>query len=203
MHPGMHPAEVATSYDAIASQWSSPGFDRENGISAHRRALQFLAHTGRALDVGCGSSGRIIDLLLARGFEVEGLDISAEMIRLARERHPQVVFHHADLVEWTPPHAYDFISAWDSVWHVPLAAQQPVWSKLMNALASGGVLILTTGGLDEPGEVQNDAMGVPMYHAAPGIPSLTRLIDACCCVIRHLEYDQWPEKHVVVVMQRV
>ena len=199
----MKPVEVAQSYDAIASQWSGEDFNRANGIEAHRKALQFLDRTGRALDVGCGSSGRFIELLLERGFYVEGLDISAEMIRLARERHPQVPFHQADVCDWQPQDQYDFISAWDSVWHVPLGAQEAVWRKLLNALAPDGVLILTTGGLDESGEVQNNAMGVSMYHATPGLPALTRLIDDCGCVIRHLDYDQWPEKHLVVVVQRL
>lgn len=198
----MKPAEVAQSYDAIASRWAGDEVDRDNGVSVHLRALQFLARTGRALDVGCGSSGRFIDLLLQQGFAVEGLDLSSEMLRLARERHPQVVFHHADVCAWQPQGEYDFISAWDSVWHVPLVDQKAVWSKLMRALAPGGVLLLTTGGVDEPGDIQNDAMGVPMYHAAPGIPALTQLIDTCFCVIRHLEYDQWPEKHLVVVAQK-
>lgn len=199
----MTAADVSHSYDALAAHWAGADFPRENGMAQHVRALSFVSQPGRAMDVGCGSSGRIIDLLIKRGFEVEGLDISEEMLRLARLRHAQVVFHHANLCEWTPPLAYDFISAWDSVWHVPLDSQEDVWRKLMRALAPGGVMILTTGGLDEPGEVQNDHMGVPMYHATPGLPALIRLIADAKCVIRHLEYDQWPEKHVVVVVQRV
>jgi SAM-dependent methyltransferase len=199
----MRPFEVAHSYDHLAPLWAGPDFHRDNGMPQHRRALQFVSRPGKALDVGCGSSGRFIDLLMERGFKVEGIDISTEMIRLARQRHPQVVFHHANLIEWTPPQAYDFISAWDSVWHVPLSSQEPVWAKLLHALAPGGVMILTTGGLDTPGEVQNSHMGVPMYHATPGLPALCRLIAEAGCVIRHLEYDQWPEKHLVVVVQRV
>jgi 2-polyprenyl-3-methyl-5-hydroxy-6-metoxy-1,4-benzoquinol methylase len=199
----MRPFEVAHSYDQLAQLWAGSDFHRDNGIPQHRRALQFVSTPGKALDVGCGSSGRFIDLLMEHGFEVEGIDISAEMIRLTRERHPQVVFHHANLVEWTPPHAYDFISAWDSVWHVPLASQEAVWMKLLRALSPSGVMILSTGGLDEPGEVQNTHMGVPMYHATPGVPALCRLIAEAGCVIRHLEYDQWPEKHLAVVVERM
>jgi hypothetical protein len=35
------------------------------------------------------------------------------------------------------------------------------------------------------------------------LPALCRLIAEAACIIRHLEYDQWPEKHLVVVVQRV
>jgi 2-polyprenyl-3-methyl-5-hydroxy-6-metoxy-1,4-benzoquinol methylase len=163
----MSPAEVAQSYDVLAPQWAGPDFHRDNGISQHLRALQFIAQPGEALDVGCGSSGRFIDLLIERGFEVEGIDISAEMIRLARQRHPQIVFHHANLVEWTPPQAYDFISAWDSVWHVPLTSQEAVWTKLLHTLSPGGVMILSTGGLDTPQRGAKLAYGRPHVSRHP------------------------------------
>lgn len=199
----MEPSLTATSYDALAQHWASGGVDPRNGIRQHERALQFSRHAGRALDIGCGSSGRIIDLLLSRRFEVEGLDLSTQMLALARARHPKVVFHHADICTWEFPCPYDFISAWDSIWHVPLTLQQAVLQKLCAALQPGGVLIFTTGGVDVPSEVTNPCEGMPLYHAALGIPALLRLIDQFGCVCRHLEYDQLPEPHVYLVVQRV
>src|SRR3954447_25818708 len=112
----MTPSKVAASYDSLAERWASAGFDRTNGVAQHLRALQFVQRHGNALDVGCGSSGRFIDLLIGQGFEVQGLDLSSEMLRLARLRHPGIVFHHADICTWTPPGTYDFITAWDSIW---------------------------------------------------------------------------------------
>jgi len=94
----MDPIEVAASYDRLAERWNGPAFNRKRGMRQHERALTFITRFGTALDVGCGSSGRIIDLLITRGFRVEGLDVSAEMLRLARLRHPQILFHHADIV---------------------------------------------------------------------------------------------------------
>ena len=136
----MTPAEIGYSYDQIAARWASKDFDHTNGISQHERALSFLAdeQRSRALDIGCGSSGRFIDLLLGHGFDVEGLDISERMITLARQRHPQVEFHHADICEWAFPHSYDFITAWDSIWHLPLAKQEPVMRKICAGLAPDG-----------------------------------------------------------------
>lgn len=200
----MNPGQIAASYDCIADQWAGPGFDRGNGAAAHRRALAFLAdsESGTALDVGCGSSGRVVDLLLEAGLQVEGLDISREMLRLAQERHPQLVFHHADICDWSPPHDYCFISAWDSIWHVPLARQRAVLGKLLGALAPGGVFIFSAGGLEEAGETQNATMGVPMYHATLGTRQMLAVIHETGCALRHLEFDQWPELHLCVIVQR-
>lgn len=199
----MKPEEVAASYDRIASYWDSEQFNRANGIPQHQRALQFRAPPGVALDVGCGSSGRIIDLLREAGFEVEGLDLSAQMLRLAQRRHPGVQFHHVDICRWVPPKQYDFISAWDSIWHVPLSEQLPVIQKLCAALSPGGVVIFTTGGTEGPEEKHNPCLEQPMYHAAPGIPNVLRALSEAGCTCRHLEYDQYPAPHVYLIAQKV
>ncbi|AOS45966.1 dTDP-3-amino-3,6-dideoxy-alpha-D-glucopyranose N,N-dimethyltransferase [Lacunisphaera limnophila] len=198
----MKPTEVAKSYDALAARWASPAFDLANGIEPHRRALRLAPTRGAALDVGCGANGRILQLLQAHGLDVEGLDISAEMLRLAREAHPGVTFHQGDICSWCPPQRYVFISAWDSIWHVPLAEQRGVLLKLLSALAPAGVLIFTAGGLAHPDERTDQAMGVPMYHATLGVPHLLDVVHEGACILRHFEYDQWPELHVYAIVQK-
>ena len=59
-----------------------------------------------ALDLACGTGGLTRELVVA-GLEVTGLDGSAEMLRLARERLPRVPFEQGDLRSFalgTPPH---------------------------------------------------------------------------------------------------
>jgi SAM-dependent methyltransferase len=199
----MTPEQIACSYDQIAQHWDCPEFDCDNGIRQHERALSFLSGRGRALDIGCGSSGRIIGFLLNRGFEVEGLDLSSEMLRRARRHHPDILYHHADICTWEFPKSYDFISAWDSIWHVPLNQQLSVLRKICDGLASGGVLVFTTGGVEKADEVTTPCFGQPLYHAAPGIPALIRTLEEAGCSCRHLEYDQNPEIHVYIIAQRV
>jgi len=96
----MTPQETAQNYDKLAVHWNSEKFNRANGIEQHQRALQFLKQRRRAIDIGCGSSGRLIEPLVAEGFETEGLDISAGMLRLVKARHAEQTFHHADICEW-------------------------------------------------------------------------------------------------------
>jgi SAM-dependent methyltransferase len=198
----MTPQEIAASYDRIAARWNDDAFPRSNGIQQHERALAFLEHQRHALDVGCGCSGRIIDLLKSQGFAVEGVDISRRMIELAEQRHADVEFHHADICAWKPTRQYDFISAWDSIWHLPLSEQEPVLKKLLNALTPNGICIFTMGGLDAPSEKVDSAMGPPMYYSVIGIPRTLMLLADAHCVCRHLEYDQYPELHVYVIAQR-
>jgi 2-polyprenyl-3-methyl-5-hydroxy-6-metoxy-1,4-benzoquinol methylase len=152
--------------------------------------------------VGSGCSGRFITLLKKHGYEVEGLDISAEMIALAKTRHPDITFHHADVCEWTPPRSYDFITAWDSIWHVPMDRSELVLRKLCQALAPGGVFIWTTAGLDEAVEKEDASMGQPLYYSVLGIRRTLEILTEEGCVCWHLEHDQMPELHVFLIAEK-
>lgn len=199
----MEPRDIAAVYDRIGEHWAAPDFPATNGLAAHERALAFAGpRRGAALDVGCGANPRFRDLLTRHGWTVEGLDLSPRMLELARRARPGATFHEADICIWSPPHRYGFITAWDSIWHLPGERQLAVLAKLGGALEPGGVLIFSAGGLDGPHEVTNPCRGVPLYHATPGVPAILRTLAAAGMVLRHFEFDQWPESHVYFIAQR-
>jgi SAM-dependent methyltransferase len=198
----MRPEEVGRSYDALAEKWQRD--TPQYSIPQFKRALQFAERRGGcALDVGCGSSARFIDLMIEAGFQVEGIDVSEKMIALARQQRPALSFQQADICTWVLPRQYDLICAWDSIWHLPLAEHEPVMRKLCDGLNSRGIFVFTTAGLDEPTEKSDSNMGVPMYTSLLGIPRNLELLRELGCVCRHLEYDQYPEKHVYIIVQKV
>jgi SAM-dependent methyltransferase len=198
----MQPEEIGRSYDTIAHVWQESNI-QSNGISEFERAIKFAKTHNHALDIGCGSSGRFFDLLLKSGFQVEGIDVSEKMIVLAKERHPNIPLHHADICTWSLPRKYDFISAWDSIWHLPLEMQEHVMHKICDGLTPDGVFIFTTGGVAEPGEKSDSCMGPPMYYSVLGIPKTLELLTRFKCVCRHLEYDQYPEQHLYIIAQKL
>lgn len=199
----MNPKEIGKAYDKITHLWESQDFNRNNGIEEHKRAFAFLEIRGKALDVGCGCTGRFIDLLLNEGFTPEGVDISEEMIRLAKNRHPELVFHHQNICEWHVEEKYDFITAWDSIWHIPLEQQESVLAKLVSSLNKGGVLIFSFGGTDEQGDHRDDSMGPEVYYSTLGTNGFLKLLISLGCVCKHLEYDQHPELHTYLVVQKL
>ena len=140
----MTPEQVAASYDRVAEQWLDIS---AYGFAQIERAVALVKRKGVALDVGCGA-GRCFDLLARHGLATDGIDVSPAMVALARDRHPDARLFQADICRWEVPRTYDLIVAWDSVWHVPLAQQEAVLTKLCRGLAAGGVLIFTTGGTD-------------------------------------------------------
>ena len=200
----MQRPSTAAAYDQLAGRWSDDRFPREDGVAQHRRALAFLgaAAPGWALLAGCGCNTRFHALLRGHALQLEGVDVSGEMIARARAADPGVVLHHADLCDWPVPRRYRFISGWDSLWHVPLGRQRELMLKLLGALEPGGVFIFTAGGLDAPGEHVDATMGPEVYYATLGVPGLLDAIRDSGCALRHLEYNQHPQNHLVVVVQR-
>jgi SAM-dependent methyltransferase len=199
----MQPTKTGRSYDTLAQSWQERMLKSSYGIPQFERAIKFAKNHGFALDVGCGSSSRLIDLLLRNDFHVEGLDVSEKMITMIRVLHPNLSFYHEDISTWTLPRKYDFISAWDSIWHLPLAKQEPVMRKICDGLAPDGVFIFTTVGFDVPGEKSDDTnMGPPVDYGYLGVPKTLEILAQSGCVCRHLEYDQYPELHLYIIAQK-
>ena len=115
----MKPEETASHYDRIADFWQQQHLHSTYGVAALERAIQFTENKSIALDIGCGSSGRFMDVFIKHGFTPTGLDISVKMISLARKLHPDVTFYAEDICIWQFPHQYDLIAAWDSTFHLP------------------------------------------------------------------------------------
>lgn len=198
----MKPIQIAEAYDQITHLWLSEKFNRDNGIKAHQRAIRYSTQKGFALDVGCGCTGRFIDLLIEHQYQPEGLDLSTKKIALAKKRHPEVTFYHEDICRWQLPKKYDFITAWDSLWHIPLQEQKPVLSKLVAGLNKQGVMILSFGAVDDAGEHTDDFMGPEVYYSSLGTAGFLSVFDQLGCRCLHLELDQFPEPHAYMIVQK-
>src|SRR5919197_2519001 len=77
-----------------------------------------LDRGARVLELGCGD-GRT-SKRLARRFDVLGVDLFIEQLRLARAAVPEAAFIHADLIELDfAEGAFDAVTAFYSFMHVP------------------------------------------------------------------------------------
>jgi ubiquinone/menaquinone biosynthesis C-methylase UbiE len=72
------------------------------------RVLERVPDARTLLDVGCGTGQHLEHL--ARTFDVEGLDLNTDLLRIARERCPGVRFHQADMVTFALPARFDVIA---------------------------------------------------------------------------------------------
>lgn len=197
----MKPTDTGQLYDRISSWWNDQQDSSTTGIHFLKMALRLSAGKGKALDVGCGSGGRIIDALLDAGFQVTGIDVSQSMLEYAAQRHPGADFIHGDICQWSPRERYDAIIAWDSIFHVPYSEQRRVTAKLCGALEKGGVILFTAGGVD--GEITGQMYGQDFYYSSLTEEEYLRTMkeSGCKCIL--FNRDQYPEEHVVFIGAKV
>jgi SAM-dependent methyltransferase len=100
----------------------------------------------RCLDIGCGT-GEFLYYLRERGFaEVEGLDLNAEELRIARELGAPRL-HQSDAVEHlrsVDEGTYGLISGFNFFEHLNKAELLTILPAIRRALAPGGALLAVT-----------------------------------------------------------
>lgn len=102
------------------------------------RFLSRVPEGGRILDVGCGA-GRDAKAFLGSGYDVEAIDASEEMARLASEHTGQEV-HHCRVQDFEPEEAFEGIWSCASLLHIPEAELPAVFERLAGWLQPAGVL---------------------------------------------------------------
>jgi ubiquinone/menaquinone biosynthesis C-methylase UbiE len=97
---------------------------------------------GEALEIGCGT-GAFSRLLATRAQQVLALDLSPNMIQLARQRardYPNIDFQCADATVWDfPVERFDCIASVATLHHLEMRA---MLSKMKRALKKGGTLLI-------------------------------------------------------------
>ena len=96
----------------------------------------------RLLDVACGT-GRHIGFLRDR-FEVEGLDISLDLLEVARQHSPDIPFHLGNMIDFDLGRAFDVVTClFSSVGYVKtLENLSKAVASMARHLSPGGILII-------------------------------------------------------------
>ena len=95
----------------------------------------------RILDAGCGT-GRNIQALLDRGAEVEGVDFSSGMLKMARTKYPELRFTQAALDE-LPPELTNYDAILCALVGEHLSNIESVFTNLYSALRPTGRIVFS------------------------------------------------------------
>jgi len=126
-------------YDAI---YSFKNYEKE-ADKIHQLIQQHKPSSGRTLlDVACGTGGHLV--FLRQHYEVEGLDANPDMLKIARQKHPDLTFHQADMTSFNLKRKFDtIICLFSSIGYVK--TKQRLHQTIQNMarhLQPGGVLII-------------------------------------------------------------
>lgn len=151
-------------YNTIAKQWQD--IRTKHDINqCIVDVIPFIKSQGHVLDVGCGTGYPIASYLIKQGFTLTGIDVAEEMLAFAKQLNlPNATFLHEDIQTWMSPGTYDAIIAFDSLFHLPMASQVPVLTKLCQWLNPGGILLFTHG--KKMGEITGDMFGTTFSYAS-------------------------------------
>ncbi len=137
---------MSQPYHSLEAELHDAFWEAEDDGSEVRLMADFLSQRpGLSLEIGSGS-GRLIFPLLDMGFEVEGLELSADMIRMGEQRAHEMelapVVHPGDMATWSDGRTFANLLA--PAFTLQLAANPAAvlrhWHGL---LAGGGGLYLT------------------------------------------------------------
>lgn len=122
--------------DAFAANTKDVDF-----YDTQERFLRWLPDGGKILDFGCGA-GRDTKFFLQKGYEVEALDGSWKLCKIA-EKNTGIKVTYQRFETFQKEECYDGIWACASVLHLPAEQLQMVLKNLAAALKKEGVLYLS------------------------------------------------------------
>jgi SAM-dependent methyltransferase len=138
------------AYDTIAAAYAAR-FDDSRGLAGKPLDLAMLtafadlvrtAGAGPVADLGCGP-GYVTAHLHELGLTAFGIDLSPQMIALARRTHPDLRFAEGSMTALDlPDGGLGGIVAWYSTIHVPQDRLPDVFAEFHRTLAPGGHVLV-------------------------------------------------------------
>jgi SAM-dependent methyltransferase len=157
---------MQSSYDYIAQQWHA----HPKGQAYVDRVLAYvdvildgLPAGARVLDLGCGTGRPIAQHIIARGFQLTGIDESEEMLKIATTVVPEAELVRSDMLSIEFEEKFAAAVAWDSIFHVERKHHSAIYRKLAHALEPGGKLLLSVGGSDAEDDSGAEGFTSEMY----------------------------------------
>jgi SAM-dependent methyltransferase len=171
---------VAEGYDRIAERYRAwAGAELAGPRAAHLAPLRERLPAGApVLELGC-ATGIPVAKALASRYAVTGVDLSPRQIALARGNVPEAAFIHADMTALElPPSSFAAVVAFYALSHIPRGEHPALLAKIAAWLRPGGLFVATLGASDDPGTLEADWLGAPMFFSGHDAETGKRLVAA-------------------------
>ncbi|WP_424216758.1 class I SAM-dependent methyltransferase (plasmid) [Streptomyces sp. BI20] len=201
---------AAEVFDAVGARYEEAFADVPGQLAALDWIIAELPRGARVLDVGSGTGRPAAHLLDRAGLEVTGIDVSPEMVRLARARVPAAHFEQVDVREHRAPEGgYDAVCSFFPLLVMDQPEIRDVLTRMAGWLVPGGLLALAT----VPGDIRGleiDWMGHPVTVSSLSAEQHVTALEAAglevvgldTAVFRPHGPDAVPEEHLYLRARR-
>ena len=160
----------AAAFDAIGERYDDVFPHKSGQIIATQWMIDRLAAGARVLDLGCGTGVPTAGMFAESGLEVVGIDVSTEMLALARRNVPTGRFVAMDAMELDDTLGrFDAACAFFSLLMLPRKDIPKVLRRIRSVLEPGGLVAIgmVEGDLDyAPLSFLGQEMSVTAYPRA-------------------------------------
>jgi 2-polyprenyl-3-methyl-5-hydroxy-6-metoxy-1,4-benzoquinol methylase len=166
-------------YDKIAESYNEGRKSKKEINYKYFDALsKYFPKLGKLLDLGCGGGVPASSYFYEKGFDITGVDISSEMIKLAQQNIPNGKFFASDMLECSfPAEEFDVIISTFAIIHIPQHKQKELFEKIFNWLKKDGVAYLVLGYNNIEEDINENWRGVKMYWSHFGADEYKKILN--------------------------
>ena len=133
----------AAAFDAIGERYDDAFPHKSGQIIATQWVIDRLPPGARVLDLGCGTGVPTAGMLVESGLEVIGVDVSTEMLTLARRNVPSGRFVAMDVLQLDSSLGdFDAVVAFFSLLMLRRSEIPPVLRRIRTVLRPGGLVAI-------------------------------------------------------------
>ncbi|HEY4501792.1 MAG TPA: class I SAM-dependent methyltransferase [Candidatus Paceibacterota bacterium] len=145
---------------AMAKKFNSIGGRVENVEKVFSYATK---ENSFVLEIGCGN-GRDAAEILKKTNHYLGIDISEEMVKLAKEQTPAGEFEVADIETYKFPKDVDIIFSFASLLHSNKESVKRVFEEVYTAISPGGLFFVSLKNAPYQEKAQTDEFGTRTFY---------------------------------------
>ncbi len=156
------------------------------------RALSYLdTKKPKVLEIGCGNGRDAYFVTNKEGYTCNylGIDASAELVKIAKEKNPKLMFHVKDFTDFDYKEGeFDLIYSFYTLLHVEREVLHETLLKILKSLKIGGILYISTK-FGPYRELEIENLGHKKYYYPYEPTDLLKVTQETCDVLFQAIHD--------------